>query len=159
MEWNKDLDKAMDALSTKGAFLTFNSKKKNTMTVSWGFIGYAWHRPLFICMVRSERFSHQLMKESDSFTISIPEKGKLAEELKICGTKSGRDFDKTTVVDFLSSENGYVISGAKYYYECKIKYIDELKEEAFEKDIILDSYPKKDFHSLCIGEIVKVYQK
>lgn len=48
-----NLEEAMEHLYKKGAFLTGSiDDKVNTMTISWGNIGFQWRKPVFIALVR-----------------------------------------------------------------------------------------------------------
>jgi flavin reductase (DIM6/NTAB) family NADH-FMN oxidoreductase RutF len=52
-----------------------------------------WKKPIMTVMVRKSRFTHHIIENASSFTVSIP-RDDLGEVLNFCGTKSGRDFDK-----------------------------------------------------------------
>ena len=160
MKYFSDLQNAMEHLSTTGAFLTTKDNDiVNTMTISWGFVGFMWGKPYFVTMVRPQRFTNEILSQSTNFTISIPF-GTLKEELKICGTQSGRDINKHKIVTFTPSTtvSAPVVDGCNMYYECEIKYTDVLKEGNIPKEIISSLY-NKDYHNLFFGEIVDSYQK
>ena len=160
MDYFKDLENAMSHLSTTGAFLTTKSNDTvNTMTISWGFVGFMWGKPYFITLVRPQRFTNEILSESTSFTISVPF-GNMKEELKICGTKSGKDINKHEIVDFVSSKTvvAPIVDGCDMYYECEIKYTDTLKEGNIPEEI-MSSFYNKDYHDLFFGEIVSAYKK
>jgi len=158
MEFYKNLEPAMQHLTSKGAFLTVNDGKiTNTMTISWGFAGVMWGIPCFMVMVRPQRYTREIIENADSFTVSIPF-GTLSEALNICGTKSGRDINKHNVVRFVPSKtvSSPIVSGCDAYYECKIIYRDK-----FEGALIPDHFKKQiytdDFHLFYFGEIVDCY--
>lgn len=68
--------------------------KFNTMTASWGAFGFMWNKPAFFVFARPTRYTYQFMEARDEFTVCVlPESERNA--LKICGTKSGRDCDKS----------------------------------------------------------------
>ena len=101
MSFMVNLEKTMSRLK-KGAFLTVKSgEKTNTMTIGWGYIGIMWNKPYFMAMVRPGRYTHELLKNSDNFTVSVPFGENLNKELGICGTKSGRDINKGEIVQFI----------------------------------------------------------
>ena len=62
----------------------------NTMTVSWGFFGTIWSRPMAQVVVRPNRHTHGFLHEGDSFTLSgfSPDHRR---SLAYCGSHSGRD--------------------------------------------------------------------
>ena len=62
------------------------SAKWNTMTVSWGFAGTMWGRPVVAVVVRPTRYTREFLDARAEFTLSaFPEKYRKA--LTICGTK------------------------------------------------------------------------
>jgi flavin reductase (DIM6/NTAB) family NADH-FMN oxidoreductase RutF len=126
------------------------------MTVCWGFIGEMWGEPHFICVVRPQRFTFQLIEDASDFTISVPF-GNLVKELQICGTKSGADIDKSEVVKFIPAKKTIspIVDGCDAYYECLINYSDSLKEEfmSFEAK----SHYNNDTHHFYIGKIIESY--
>jgi flavin reductase (DIM6/NTAB) family NADH-FMN oxidoreductase RutF len=129
----------------------------NTMTISWGFVGVMWGKPYFICMVRTTRYTKELIDVADSFTISIPW-GTLQKELAICGSKSGRDIDKSQVVKFApaKSVDSPIVSGCQTYIECKIRYADPMESTHMPTDVLKTQY-HDDFHTFYFGEIVNCY--
>ena len=55
MNFYENLEDAMKNLTTRGAFLTVkNNQGVNTMTISWGYIGFSWNKPYFVAMVRPQ---------------------------------------------------------------------------------------------------------
>ena len=79
----------------KGALLTVKSKDKlNTMTIGWATLGRVWNKPIMTVLVRFSRFTHDIISDSDSFTVSFSFDGSLKQAIGVCGEKSGRDMDK-----------------------------------------------------------------
>ena len=162
-KFTKDIEDSLDNLHTSGAFLTGgNMDYANTMTISWGSIGFMWRRPVFMALVRKSRYTNEFLKSGKSFTVSIPFDGKLKDALKICGTKSGRDVnkEKESNIKFVKSKSVStpIIEGCDKYYECKILYKNEMDLNNFDKDLI-DTFYKGETkgHILYFGEIVEEY--
>ena len=157
-----NLEKGMQELSSRGAFLTVNGGGKvNTMTISWGFVGFMWNKPVFITVVRPQRYTKEVLdNNADSFTISIPFDGKLKKALKICGTESGRDINKGEVVEFTPSVSvsSPVVANCDLYYECKLHTAQPLDGALLPTDIVQKFY-EDDFHYLYWGEIVECYER
>ena len=155
------MDKGMAELSSKGAFLTAKSAATpNTMTISWGFVGFIWNKPHFITVVRPTRYTNKILKAgADSFTVSIPF-GTLREQLTICGRQSGRDIDKSDVVNFAAARTvaSPIVADCDFYYECKILYLDKLHGDKIPADINKSHY-NADWHDFFVGEIVETYGK
>ena len=70
-----------------------NKDHFNTMTASWGGIGFLWNKPVVYVFIRPERYTREFVDAKGAFTLSfLGEEHKTAH--KICGAKSGRDIDK-----------------------------------------------------------------
>ena len=162
MEFYEDLGNAMSNLSKNGAFLTVKSVDGtvNTMTISWGYVGFCWNKPHFITLVRPQRYTHELIEKADGFTISIPYEGKMKKALAICGSKSGREVDKEALAEIqfapAKTVESPIVEKCDHYYECKIRYKDVFKEQNLPEDVI-KSYYDGDYHDFYFGEIVETY--
>lgn len=148
----------------KGAFLTVKDKDENlnTMTISWGSIGYMWNRPVFTVMVRYSRHTYDLIENSNDFTVSFPKSGALKEELGICGVKSGRDIDKFKECNItplnVYNINTPVVKECDIHIGCKIVYKQAMAPESIiDSKIKEEKYSSEDYHVLYYGEIVDVY--
>ena len=80
-------------LAGSGVFLTVGGEKPNTMTIGWAAIGYIWKKPVFMALVRRQRHSWQLMADEGEFTVSVPTKNPLKEELLQKGYRFLSDSD------------------------------------------------------------------
>ena len=64
-----------------------NKDHFNTMTASWGGIGFLWNKPVVYVFIRPERYTFEFIEKSEYFTLSF-----LGEENraihKICRSKS-----------------------------------------------------------------------
>lgn len=143
-----------------------NQSSYNTMTASWGGMGYVWERPVSFIFIRDTRYTFQFLEKEDSFTLSF-----FTEEhrgaLRICGTKSGRDTDKVKEAGLtpVATPSGLMSFGeARLIVECKKMYVDQLGENALTtnyKSEIKDGFYKKETapHTLFISEITNVWLK
>lgn len=164
VNFTENLEKGMRFLHTQGAFLTVKSGEKiNTMTISWGNVGYEWNRPIFTILLRKSRYTHDLIENSDDFTVSIPLSKNLKNALAVCGSKSGRDIDKfkecNLTLDKSQNVDTPIIGECELHYECKIVYKQEMNPQLLSKDIVKSSYADGDYHTLYYGEIVATYMK
>ncbi|MBP3398550.1 MAG: hypothetical protein J6K75_02215, partial [Erysipelotrichaceae bacterium] len=79
--FNDYIKSAMEILP-KGAFLTTKSEGKvNTMTIGWGYFGFAWGMPTAAVMVRESRFTKMAMDKEMEFTLTFPLDDSLKKEL------------------------------------------------------------------------------
>lgn len=144
-----------------GAFLTtMNSEKLNTMTISWGSIGFFWNKPVFIVAVRKSRHTYKIIETSKEFTVSIPF-DVLKNELNFCGTKSGKDYNK---FDFLKLNINHsekiktpAVNCEGIHYECKIIFQSDMNNFPINDDIKI-FYQGNDFHTMYFGEILRCYE-
>ncbi|MBU3193531.1 flavin reductase family protein [Clostridium algidicarnis] len=162
MEGLKSNDKAMKSFHKHGGFLTCkNEEILNTMTISWGNIGVAFGKPIFIIYVRKSRFTNELINKSGEFTISIPLDSNLKKQLGIFGSTSGRDIDKFKLTGVKSKDsnklNTPIIEGCDAYFECKVIYKHDINPEIMDDEISKNTYLEGDYHTVFYGEIVDYY--
>lgn len=156
----EDLPKELLDQLSKGAFLTVKDKdgNLNTMTIGWGALGYMWHKPVFMVMVRKSRYTFDMIEGVDEFTVSFPFNNKLKKELMICGTKSKRDVDKFELCNLtpegIEDFNTPVIKGCDLHLMCKIIYKQALSEDCMTEQIKEVYGAEKDYHTLYYGEII-----
>jgi flavin reductase (DIM6/NTAB) family NADH-FMN oxidoreductase RutF len=138
-----------------------NSEKFNTMTASWGGLGYLWNKPVAFIFIRPQRFTYQFTEQNAFFTLSFFEE-KFKGILDFCGSKSGRDVDKivqTGLKVFYSSRNNIFFEQSYLQMECRKLYFGDIDPANFLDDKLLRNYPSNDFHRLYIGEIVECIEK
>jgi flavin reductase (DIM6/NTAB) family NADH-FMN oxidoreductase RutF len=131
--------------------------KLNPMTIGWGFFGTFWSRPIAIVGVRPQRYTFEILQDSDSFTLTAfpPE---MRKALSYCGSHSGRDGDKVAACGLTSIASKTVsapgFDEASVIVECRILYKDFLKKEHFvDSELIDEIYPGADFHEVVWGEV------
>lgn len=139
--------------------LTAGTKENgfNTMTCSWGHLGYIWNEPTAVCYVRPQRYTKEFMDREQLHTICFFPGYK--KELGYLGTRSGRDEDKVAATGLTPVfADGYTyFAEAKLVLVCEKIYQAPLKEEYFlDKALMEKHYPERDFHDLYVGRIVKV---
>ena len=111
-----------------------NEEKHNTMTASWGGVGIMWGMNVATAYIRPQRYTKEFVDAEDMYTLSFF-KEEYRKALNLCGTKSGRDCDK-------DKEAGLT---------------PPMKPEFFTVDGPDEKwYPQKDYHTMYLGEIVKV---
>ncbi len=137
-----------------------NKDKFNTMTASWGFMGYLWERNVVATFIRPTRYTYQFAEEFDEFTLSFFDK-KYKDALTLCGTVSGREKNKVKEAGLnpVFDENYTYFKEARLVFCCKKIYFQDLNEKNFLLPEINKFYPEKDYHRIYIGEIKKVLIK
>ena len=131
----------------------------NTMTASWGGMGFLWNRPVAFCFVRPQRYTCRFIEQSERFSLSFfDEKHRAA--LRVCGTKSGRDSDKWQETGLTPVIRGGVplVAEARLNLVCRKLYVDTLKREGFLLPCLLENYKAEDFHRVYVVEIEEILE-
>ena len=164
VEFIRYLDKSLKYLHRQGAFLTVKGKEAtNVTTISWGNIGFEWGRPIFTILIRKSRYAHELLQETDEFTVSIPTTPSMKKSLQVCGSKTGRKTDKfkeAGITQYPSKNlETPVVKEADIFYECRIVYRHKIDPDVLGGDIDKTSYLDGDYHEIFYGEIIGAYGK
>ena len=131
--------------------------KFNMMTASWGALGVLWNKNVCFCFIRPGRHTYKFMEDNDYFTICVFDE-KYRDILNFCGSKSGRDVNKMTATKLTAVKSGLgnvYFSEARLVIECKKIYFQDITPNNFIDSDIQTFYPKKDYHRMYIGEIIK----
>ena len=150
-----------ERLAKGGIFLNVGGETPNTMTIGWAQIGNIWNKPIFTVLVRKQRHSYEMIKNAGEFTVSVPTKVPLAEELKFAGTKSGRDFNKFDghgLTALPAQEVGAPIIGeCGLHFECRTLLTQDMTGDRMAEEVQKKCYPGEDYHTMFFGEIVRCY--
>ncbi len=108
-------------------------KDWNTMTASWGGLGFLWNKPVAYIFVRPNRHTHRFIEAEQGLTLSfMPESCR--QQLVYCGRNSGSEVDKMTATGLkpLTLESGLVaIDGAELVLECRKLFRTRLQDADF----------------------------
>lgn len=146
-------------ISDQWALLTSgNIQNYNMMTVSWGGIGELWGKDVCFVFVRPQRYTFEYMEKNEYFTLSFYG-GEYKKELGICGSKSGRDTDKTALTGLTPIEAGDTVSFKESKVTVLLRKIayQDMKPDGFLAPEIMGNYKLNDFHRTYVGEIIKVF--
>lgn len=135
----------------------------NTMTASWGGIGFLWNKPVAFIFIRPERYTYEFAEKNEYLTLSF-----LGDENRqiynICGSKSGRDTDKvqeTGLKPLPTPEGNITFEQSRLTLECRKLYSRMLEPESFiDKQPLEKWYSENNgMHKMYIVEIVNVWKK
>lgn len=135
----------------------------NTMTASWGGIGFLWNKPVAFVFIRPERYTYEFAEKNEYLTLSF-----LGDENRqihnICGSKSGRDTDKvqeTGLKPLPTPEGNITFEQSRLTPECRKLYSRMLEPESFiDKQPLEKWYSENNgMHKMYIVEIVNVWKK
>jgi flavin reductase (DIM6/NTAB) family NADH-FMN oxidoreductase RutF len=137
--------------------LTVKDKEKiNTMTASWGGLGFLWGMPVAFVFIRPQRFTNELMERAGTFTASFyPED--MRKVLNFCGKNSGRDMDKIAETGLIPihGENGFVyFEQAEQVFFLRKLYAQHMNADcAVDKELFAKHYPNEDYHYMYVAKI------
>ena len=148
-------------ISEEWMLITAGSKEKyNMMTASWGFMGEMWGEDSVAVVVRPERYTMDFIESSDYFTLTFFGDNKVIH--KVCGSKSGRNVDKTALTGLspVASDNYVYFKEARLVLIIKKKYVQPMdKQFLIDKSIDEKWYQNGGWHNLIIGSIERIYVK
>lgn len=155
-----------DVIGQEWMLVTAGSKEKlNTMTASWGGLGWLWNKPVAFVFIRPERYTHDFVDANDRMTLSFYDKD-WHKALQLCGSKSGRDIDKVAATGLspVELESGAMTFGqARLTLDCRKLFKTEMTEAAFlDKEVLARFYndrPGGSLHTIYVVEIERVYGK
>lgn len=133
----------------------------NTMTASWGGFGVMWNKKVAYIVIRPQRYTKEFVDFSDKFSLSFFDQS-YKKDLSYLGKVSGREEDKIKQrnLTVIYDEEVPYFKEASTVLICKKLLNMPYKEEYFiDSSIIEKNYPGKDYHTLYIGEIEKVFIK
>ncbi|MDR1927271.1 MAG: flavin reductase [Oscillospiraceae bacterium] len=135
----------------------------NAMTVSWGGIGEIWGFDAAFVFVRPQRYTKEFIDASPYFTLSFfgERKGAAQEILSLCGKKSGRDCDKMAEAGLTPQCEGAAVwpKEAELALICRKAAAQVLDPKGFIDARIAGNYSDRDYHTMYVGEILRVCQK
>jgi len=147
------------ALVTAGTPQSFN-----TMTISWGGLGWLWRRPVAFTFIRPSRHTFNFVEEQNCYTVSFFAKDACREQLKVLGTQSGRDMDKMKDSGLTPTwlDGQPTFEEAEIVLVCKKLYSAQFDHASLSDEVKTTAYPgveADDLHVAYTSEIVACYVK
>lgn len=137
----------------------------NTMTASWGGVGFLWGKPVAFVFIRPERYTHDFVEQNDRLTLTFFDEAD-KDILNFCGTKSGRDYDKVkeTGLRPVATPGGNVsFEQARLTIEGRKLYKTRLTAEGFIDKAVLERWyhdkPGGGLHDVYVVEIENVFEQ
>lgn len=131
----KDLNENFfEAIGKEWMLVTAGNKGHfNTMTASWGGIGFLWNKPVVFVFIRPERYTFEFIEKSEYFTLSFLG-GENRSIYNFCGSKSGREVDKvkeTGLKPIVTEKGNILFEQGRLSLECRKLFITDMKKENF----------------------------
>lgn len=135
----------------------------NTMTASWGGIGFLWNKPVAFVFIRPERYTYEFAEKNDFLTLSFlgPENRDI---YNLCGTKSGRDTDKikeSGLKPVLTPDKNVTFEQSRLTFECRKLYNANFDPQNFIDKKLLEKWygENNGMHKMYIVEILYIWEK
>lgn len=133
----------------------------NTMTASWGGIGWLWNKPVAFVFIRPERYTHEFVEANERLTLSFYDEA-YRKVLQFCGTKSGRDTDKVSATGLTPEVLGsgaVTFAQARLTLDCRKLFVAPMTEANFMDKSILEKWygSNNGLHDVYVVEIEAVY--
>lgn len=136
----------------------------NSMIGSGGGLGMLFKKPTTWCVLRSDRYTLEMIQKEQTYTLSyFP--NEYREQMLFLGSKSGRDSEKMKEVELTSIQtpSGDIsFREARLIFECRLTQIttpdldDFYAQEA--KDYINEAYKEaSDYRKYLFGEITHIW--
>ena len=156
-------DNMIDIIGNEWMLITSGRPDRfNTMTASWGGVGYLWNKPVASVFIRPERYTYGFVEESHRFTLSFLGADHRAVH-KITGSKSGRDTDKIATAGLhpVITENGGILyEETRLGLECQVLYADLFETSHFLDPALAERWYGAEhggFHKMYIAEITHAW--
>ena len=132
----------------------------NTMTASWGGVGFLWNKNVCNVYVRPSRYTYEFIEKSGSLTLSFFNEDYRAA-LKFCGSHSGRDCDKAKECTLTPIPCGDTVAfeEARIIIRAKVLYKQDMTEANFIDKNLLSNYKDGDYHRIYTCEIEEILIK
>jgi len=153
-------------IATDNAVITAGSPEHfNSMVAGWGGWGIQFQKPVFWLMLRSNRYTLELMRETQTYTLTFFDEDYRADFMPL-GATSGRDNPdkmKDITLSAVETPDGLMTyKEAKLIIECKLMQVTSVSPDDYyiaeSKDFVEKAYEETgDWHKLVYGEIVKVW--
>ncbi|MEE0946895.1 MAG: flavin reductase family protein [Acutalibacteraceae bacterium] len=151
----------IDIISKEYMLITAgNGMNYNMMTASWGFMGEMWGEDSVAVVVRPSRYTMEFLDNNEYFTLTFF--GDNKDIHKICGSKTGREVNKTSLTGLTPVSDGKCVwfDEARLVFKIKKKYVQPMSKEFLtDKSVDEKWYGDGDWHNLIIGSIERIYVK
>lgn len=147
-----------------GILTVGNPDKFNSMITSWGGWGIQFGKPAVFHMLRSNRYTLELIREQDKYTVSFFDE-KYKQDIMPFGRQSGRDSNKMTETQLspVQTPNGRMAyKEASIILECTLQGVTTVSPDDFKNEdnrkFITDAYAETgDYHKIVFSEITNVW--
>ncbi len=121
--------------------------KRNIITLAWS-MPVSFNPPMVAVSIGFQRESYRMIMESGEFVINVPS-SKMVREVLLCGTLSGRSYDKFSKVGLTAvparKVKAPVIGECIAHLECKVEKAVEAGDHMVFIGRVLEAYAEEEF--------------
>jgi len=137
----------------------------NSMVAGWGGWGVIFGKPSTFLMLRSNRYTLELMRKEQRYTMAFFDEEYKGDVMEF-GKQSGRDSDakmkNTNLTAVQTPAGNMTFKEAKLIIECNLVQVTSVSPDDFyteeSKKFITDAYAEvKGYHKVVFGEITNVW--
>jgi len=142
-----------------------NASHYNSMVAGWGGWGIMFSKPTVFLMLRSNRYTLELMRKEQRYTMAFFD-NEFKNDIMQFGKQSGRDSDekmKNTKLTAVETPSGNMtFKEAKLVIECNLVQVTTVFPDDFyteeSKKFVIDAHAETgDYHKIVFGEITNVW--
>lgn len=133
----------------------------NAMKLNNLMFGQMWKLDVVTIGVKPLRYTKEFIDLKDYFSLNVFDE-KYKEQMEFLGTTTGRDTNKMQKLELTRS----TFRGIPYFVEadtvifCRKIFAEEIKQYSFFDNEVLDkNYHLKDFHTVYISEMYRIFIK
>jgi len=163
----KDIPKDVFTLIGKDFAVITAGKKEhyNSMVAGWGGWGILFGEPTTFLMLRSSRYTLELMRKEQSYTMAFFD-AEYKNDVMEFGRQSGRDSDEkmrnTKLIAVETPTGNMTFKEAKLIIECKLVQVTTVSPDDYytdeSKKFVVDAQAETgDYHKVVFGEITNVW--
>lgn len=139
-------------------------EKSNSMVTSWGGWGIILGKPGVFHFLRSNRYTLELMREQQTYTVSFFD-SEFKEDILQFGMRSGRDSNKmkeTKLTAVQTPDGNPTYKEAKIILECRLAEVTTVAPTDFYNDedrkFVTEAYNETgEWHKLVLSHITKAW--
>ena len=142
-----------------------NPSHYNSMVAGWGGWGILFSKPTAFLMLRSNRYTLELMRKGQRYTMAFFD-DKFKGDIMLFGKQSGRDSDekmRNTKLTAVETPSGNMtFKEANLIIECNLVQVTTVAPDDFyteeSKKFVIDAHAETgDYHKTVFGEITNVW--
>ncbi|MFI3289772.1 MAG: flavin reductase [Rikenellaceae bacterium] len=163
VEPNALSDSAIDLIGKEWLLVSAGDKDNfNTMTASWGSLGFFFNMNVATIVIRPERYTFQFLESSSHFTLTILKSG-YREAQTLLGKLSGRNSDKVAqsgLTPIFTEAGNPTFEQARIVLECRKIYGQDMSKDSFVDQSIYGKWYGEghgNLHKIYMGEIVNCW--